>query len=419
MVIDGQDRALLDGGSPRYLTADMQGIGGSIKKQVSDFVVEELPLYAPVGEGEHTFFEIEKKGISTFQAVRAIAHALGVAPNRISYAGLKDAQAIACQVLSVHNVPPEVVTALDLSQIRVMWAERHRNKLKIGHLRGNRFTIRVRGVAEETLPAGRAIIDLLVRRGVPNWYGPQRFGQRGDSALLGKHIMRRDARAFIEHLLGGPHPNESERVQKARSRFDAGRWAEALDFFPHNMANERRAVHVLIDTGGDYGRAYASVPKRLKMFLLSAYQSALFNRVLDARLETLDQVFVGDLAVKHPGRSVFRVEDEAAEQPRADHFEISPTGPLFGYKMVGALGRQGRLEAEILAGEGLTPEDWRVGGGIKARGQRRALRFPVQHPELWFDEGVVLGFSLPRGCYATALLAEVMKVPLTPQVPEM
>jgi tRNA pseudouridine13 synthase len=418
-VSDEQERALIGGGTPRYLTADLPGIGGAIKEQVSDFIVEELPLYTPLGKGEHTFFEIEKKGISTFQAVRTIARGLGVAPKRISYAGLKDAQAITCQVLSVDQVPPEAVTALDLDQIRILWAERHQKKLKIGHLRGNRFTIRIRGVAEEMLPAGQAIVDLLVRRGVPNWYGPQRFGQRGDSALLGKYVVDRDARAFVERLLGGPHPNESERVQEARARFDAGQWAEALAIFPHNMANERRALHRLIDTEGDAGRAYASVPKRFKIFLLSAYQSALFNRVLDARLETLDRVFVGDLAMKHPGRSVFRVEDEAAEQPRADRFEISPTGPLFGYKMIEARGRQGQLEDEILAGEGLSPESWRVGGGIKARGQRRALRFPVHEPELSFDEGVVLKFSLPRGCYATALLAEVMKVPLTSQVPEM
>jgi tRNA pseudouridine13 synthase len=396
----------------RYLTEDLTGIGGKIKEQVEDFVVEELPLYAPVGEGEHTFFEIRKAGLSTFQAARQIARALGVPPNQVSYAGLKDAQAITCQVLSVQGVPPETVTALDLPGIRVLWAERHRNKLKIGHLRGNRFTIRVRGVEEPAVHASRAILDVLVRRGVPNRYGVQRFGQRGDSALLGKAVVHKDVQGFVQRLLGMPDSNETEAVQAARARFDAGQWDEALDLFPGAMADERRALQVLIRTQGDYRRAYAAVPKRLKVFLLSAYQSALFNRVLDARLYSLDRVYTGDLAMKHPGRSVFRVEDEALEQPRADRFEISPTGPLYGFKMTQTSGQQGELEAGVLAGEGMTLEDFRVGDGIKAQGERRALRFQVHEPELWYDDGVMLRFWLPKGCYATALLAEIMKAPM-------
>jgi tRNA pseudouridine13 synthase len=344
--------------------------------------------------------------------VRLIAQALAVPPRRISYAGLKDAQAITCQVLSVEGIPPDEVTALELPNIRVMWAERHRSRLKIGHLRGNCFTIRVRGVEESALPQCRAILDVLTRRGVPNHFGSQRFGQRGDSARLGRAVVKRDAQGFINSFLGNPHPNETERVQSARARFDAGDWKEALNLFPGNMADERCALQMLVRTRGDYQRAYSTVAKRLKMFLLSAYQSALFNRVVEARLQTLDQVFVGDLAVKHPGRSVFRVEDETMEQPRAARFEISPTGPMFGFKMMQALGKQEGLESGILDSEGLTLEDFRVGEGIKARGERRSLRFQVHDPDLWYDDGIVLRFWLPRGCYATIVLAEIMKVPI-------
>jgi tRNA pseudouridine13 synthase len=409
-----------------HLTHDLPGIGGKIKERPGDFVVEELPLYTPVGEGQHTFFEIRKTGLSTFYAVRTLAAALGVHPNRLGYAGLKDAQAITRQVLSVEGVAPERVLALELPGIEVLWAERHRNRLRIGHLRGNRFTIRVRGVDGHALDACQAILDVLVRRGVPNRYGPQRFGQRGDSALLGKAVVCRDAEGFISRFLGGPHPNETEGVQRARAAFDAGDWRTAGEFFPRSMADERRALQILLErapgdgramgtpSGGGAVRAYRSVPKRLRTFLLSAYQSALFNQILDARLETLDRVFEGDLAMLHPGRTVFRVEDPAAEQPRADRFDISPTGPLFGYKMIRASGRQGEIEDAVLAAEGFSLEDFRVGDGIKAQGERRALRFPVHEPELWYDDGVVLRFSLPKGCYATALLAEIMKVPLTP-----
>jgi len=162
----------------RYLTDGLPGIGGTIKERVEDFQVEELPLYPPSGKGDHTFVGISKAGISTFHAIRAIAQALGVPPNRIGYAGLKDAQATTCQVLSVHGVPPEAVTALGLSNIDVVWAERHNRKLKIGHLRGNRFTIRVRGVDRSALVSCQAILEVMAQRGVPNHYGSQRFGRR-------------------------------------------------------------------------------------------------------------------------------------------------------------------------------------------------------------------------------------------------
>ncbi|MFN2166642.1 MAG: tRNA pseudouridine(13) synthase TruD, partial [Anaerolineae bacterium] len=294
----------------------------------------------------------------------------------------------------------------------VLWAERHRNKLKIGHLRGNRFTIRIRQVDESALAACRAILAVLERRGVPNYYGPQRFGMRGDSARLGQFVVQRDAEGFVRAFLGGAHPAESQRVQQARTRFDAGQWAEALPLFPGNMAEERRTLQALIQAQGDYRRAYAAPSKRLKTFLLSAYQSELFNQVLDARLQTLDHVYAGDLAMKHPGRSVFRVEEEAVEQPRASRFEISPTGPIYGYKMMEASGEQGVLESQVLAAEGLTLADFRIGQGIKAEGTRRALRFQIHEPELWYDEGVMLRFWLARGCYATAVLAEITKTDL-------
>jgi tRNA pseudouridine13 synthase len=409
---------LIHRGVARYLTEHLGGTGGTIKQQVEDFVVEELPLYEPSGQGPHTFFEIEKKGLSTFHAVRSIAAALGVSANRIGYAGLKDAQAVTCQVLSVEGVPPEAVMALELPAIQIRWAERHRNKLKIGHLRGNRFTIRIRGVEESALADCQALLEVLTQRGVPNRYGLQRFGQRGDSGVLGKAVVLGDAPGFIERFLGRPHPHESETAQTARALFDEGAWSDALEYFPFSMADERRALQTMISSQGDHGAAYRSVPKRLKVFLLSAYQSVLFNRVLDARLQNLDQVFEGDLAMKHPGRSVFRVEDATVEQPRADRFEISPTGPIFGYKMIQPTGQQADLEERVLAAEGMVPEDFRVGRGIKARGGRRALRFRVYEPELWWDEGLVLRFWLSKGSYATALLAEVMKVPLVSELPE-
>jgi tRNA pseudouridine13 synthase len=395
-----------------YLTHELPGIGGRIKEAAADFVVEEMPLYPPCGEGTHTFFEIRKWGISSFEAMRRVARALGVRPGEIGYAGLKDAQAVTTQVLSVERVPPERVEALALPGIQVLWARRHQQSLKIGHLRGNRFEIRIRGVDEAALPACQAILGVLSRRGVPNYFGPQRFGMRGNSASLGQAILRRDAEAFVRKLVGAPHPGESPRVQEARSRADAGDWEGASRLFPDSMADERNALQALLRSGEDWNRAYATVPKRLKSLLLSAYQSELFNRLLDGRIEALDQVEAGDLAMKHPGHSIFRVEDVSVEQARAARFEISPTGPVFGYKMMQPTGRPGELEAAILEGEGLNLESFRIGEGLRPRGERRSLRFQPNGLESSYENGVQLRFWLPPGCYATALLAEVMKAPV-------
>jgi len=229
MVPDRGEKNLLEGSlRGRYLTADLPGIGGVIKERPEDFVVDELPLYSPCGEGEHTFFEIEKVGLPTFEAIRLIARALGVPPNRIGYAGLKDARAVTRQVLSVHRVPPAIVMALELpdahADIRVLWAERHRSKLKIGHLLGNRFTIRIRGVDQPALPLCQATLGVLARRGVPNYYGPQRFGQRRDSAHLGRAVVQKDAKGFIRAFLGNPQAGEHRIVQEARARFDDDEW---------------------------------------------------------------------------------------------------------------------------------------------------------------------------------------------------
>jgi tRNA pseudouridine13 synthase len=146
----------------------------------------------------------------------------------------------------------------------------------------------------------------------------------------------------------------------------------------------------------------------MRKFFVSAYQSALFNRILARRLDTLGLLQVGDLANIHGKRAVFLVEDPAAEQPRADRLEISPSGPLYGYKLTMAQGVPGEMEQQVLEEEDLVLEDMRI-RGMKVRGARRPLRIPLREVAIREDEGLVLSFSLPPGCYATTVLAEVMK----------
>jgi tRNA pseudouridine13 synthase len=158
------------------------------------------------------------------------------------------------------------------------------------------------------------------------------------------------------------------------------------------------------------------VPARLRRFYVSAYQSFLFNRVLSRRIERgiLGRLLLGDLAYLHGKGAVFAVDDPKAEQARADRLEISPSGPLYGFKLSMPRGLPGEMEQRVLDEEGLQLEDWRV-RGLKLKGARRALRVPLRDVESKCDEGLLLSFSLPPGCYATVVLREVQKQDLHPR----
>jgi tRNA pseudouridine13 synthase len=243
---------------------------------------------------------------------------------------------------------------------------------------------------------------------VPNYYGEQRFGLRGDTHLLGQALVRGDDKTFVRHMVGLPHPAESTQVQEARSLVEAGNLAASLQVWPRHMGNERRIVQTLLDHPEDWRRATQSVPTKMRKFFVSAYQAALFNRILTRRLDALDRLQPGDLASIHGKRAVFLVEDVEIEQPRADRLEISPSGPLYGYKLTMAQGGPGEMERQVLAQEALELEDFRK-RGLKMRGARRPLRIPLQDGRAWYDQGLMLSFSLPPGCYATTVLAEVTK----------
>ena len=237
-----------------YLTQNQPGIGGCIKVYPEDFIVEEIPLYLPSGQGQHIYAEIEKKGLSTYAAVRKIARALNIPPKDVGYAGLKDAQAVTRQTISINNVTPEAVEALNLPGIKILSTNRHRNKLKTGHLTGNRFVIRVRDVTRNAIPAAEAILTTLTRHGVPNFFGEQRFGTRGNTDKLGEALIRGDAAEFVAEYLGRPQPHESPSIKAARQLADEGRWDEAAATWPRNFSDEQRAASAINKAGGAAAR---------------------------------------------------------------------------------------------------------------------------------------------------------------------
>lgn len=393
-----------------YLTALIPGTGGTIKESSEDFLVEEIPLYPPCGEGEHLYLLVEKQGITTHELLHQLTRALKIRERDIGYAGLKDAKATTRQTVSLTGVTPEQALALRLDNIRVLDARFHRNKLRLGHLAGNRFTIRVRQVGANALEHALDTLHILRQTGVPNRFGEQRYGVLGNSHRIGRALLKRDYAEAIRLIIGDPERITNERWRTAAETFAGGDIDGALAAFPGRFRDERNLLRALLDGRGAEA-AVMGYPRKLLRLYLSACQSQLFDRVVDMRLASLDRLWPGDLAYKHDNGACFVVLDAATEQPRADRLEISPSGPMFGYKMTMAQGQAGLLEQSLLDKEGLTLENFRLPDGLAMEGERRPLRVPIDAVEARHEEDdLSLAFSLPRGSYATAVLREIMKI---------
>lgn len=390
-----------------HLTKSLPGVGGVIKSVPEDFYVEEIPLYQPCGQGHHTYIWFEKVGLTTLKAIGLISQEIGVKRKDVGYAGLKDAQAVTRQTISIANVLPEQVQNLSIPGINILSAKRHKNKLRIGHLAGNKFVIRIRDITQDALPSVEIILKCLQAKGVPNYFGEQRFGVRRNSHLLGKALLQRNVDEFLAEFLGHPHEHELLAAQQARSAFDAGDWRQALKLFPHHLRDERMALNCLIKST-DAQAAIHAIDQRLKRLFVSAFQSDLFNQLLMKRLKTMHVLEIGDIAYLHKKGACFVVQDRQAEQARADAFEISPSGPLFGTKYLAAQAMPGEREAQILQRANIAPNDFKL-SGMNFTGARRPYRVPLEEVSIHWDQGAVLSFILPSGGYATTVLREVMK----------
>jgi tRNA pseudouridine13 synthase len=314
------------------------------------FLVEELPAYLPAGEGPHTFVWIEKRDLTTLEAVARLARALGVQARDVGYAGMKDRHATTRQWLSLPGIAPTLAAAVELDGVRVLEARCHRNKLRVGHLRGNRFEVVLSDLVAAEIGGLRAQLLDLAAHGLPNRYGRQRFGSAGDNLQIGLEILR-----------------GSRRERDVRRR----------------------------------------------KLLLSAVQSAVFNRVLDLRAASggLCLVRLGDVLQKTDSGGSFVCEEPERDQARVDAGEIVPTAPLPGSRsMEPPVGSPARaLEDQALADLGIGPDEL-AQAGRDLPGTRRPVVTSVTLGEPPIQEvgdgntTARLRFSLPAGSYATVLL---------------
>jgi len=348
------------------MTARAELPTATIRQAPEDFVVEEIPAYPPSGEGDHVLVTFRKVGLTTPAAVSRIARALGADPKAAGFAGMKDKFAVATQRASFFlpggggAADPEARlgagAAGQLDGITVLDVSRHPHKLKAGHLKANRFHITLREVDQRASAAISAQLEQIRRLGVPNHYGAQRFGLAGANA---------------------------ERAQ--RWICQGGR--------PPRKRSDRR-------------------------LLFSAWQSGLFNQVLDQRIAagSWATVLGGDIAKKHDTGGLFEVGSDPAEldeaAARAAGGQLSATGPMFGAKMRWPGGSPGELERAVLSRAGI--DEARLTELKKMGcGTRRSLRLIVSELSWRADpDGSYLEtwFVLPKGGYATTVLGRACRL---------
>lgn len=392
-----------------WLTADLPGCGGQYRVCPEDFFVEELPLYPCCGKGEHLFLLVEKRSMTTHEMLRQLTKTLEISPRDLGYAGLKDARALTRQWVSVPAHCEKKLSSLNHRSLRLLHRQRHANKLRLGHLAGNRFRLRIRNPAPDALLRARQILAVLERRGVPNFFGEQRYGVLNNSHFRGFHLLRGDYAGFCRTLFGDPQQIRHPAWRQAAQLFHAHQFAQAARLLPEPMVDEKQLCHALA-AGQSQRAAVLALPRRLLRLYLSASQSWLFDQLLTQRMPDLDRLQSGDLALKHDNGACFAVEDACTEQLRADQFDISPTAPLFGSKVRLASGQPGANERALLAQYQLSATDWRLGQGLSMAGARRALRVPLAGAVASMEKtDLLLHFCLPAGSYATSVLQEIIK----------
>lgn len=373
------------------------GVGGRIKQQPQDFVVEEVTpegvilevgVDNPGGQApaDYTVFTLEKTNWDTMRAVKEISNRVHESGKRFSFAGTKDKKAVSTQRVSAWRVPAERFEKIQIRDINLRSFGYSDSPIALGDLSSNRFTITVRAIelSERETREGVDAVRAELSDGFPNYYGLQRFGiTRPITHLVGKKIIAGDFEGAVLTYLCEVFEGEEEESLSARKRLrDNGDFKEALKFFPRNLGYELALINHLVERPGDYAGAIRRLPKGLRLMFVHAYQSFVFNRALSVYLSE--------------GREVERL-------------------PLVGFQTT-----PDSVTESILANEGVSPADFKIKAvpELTSRGTlRECFEFAegfevlgVSDDEL--NEGArktTLRFTLNSGVYATVFLREFMK----------
>lgn len=320
---------------------------GLIRSCPEDFVVEEIPRLEPEGEGGHLWVWVEKRVANTDWVAKELAKVVNCPYRDVGYAGLKDRHAVTRQWFSVpfSDTGKQFSEDVDIEGVRILETRRHGRKIKRGTLNGNRFSLKIRDFKGDVASTVERL-ERIHASGVPNYFGPQRFGHQGKNVEQGYRLLKNRAR----------------------------------------LQRNKRSIY------------------------LSALRSFLFNQVLAERVRTgtWNTVIGGELAMLDGTQSIFPCDDvDKVIEDRCERLDIHPTGPMPGEDGTQPTGEVMDLEQSVLQHwKALTDllKDQRV------QATRRALRLhPAEFEWDLNGDDLVLGFVLPPGAYATTVLREILK----------
>jgi tRNA pseudouridine13 synthase len=412
-----------------YLTAS-RGIGGQIRQRPEDFVVNEIYKESSALDGRYQLVKVTKTDTETHHLVRDLSRRLRISQRRVSWAGTKDKRAITAQRMSLDSVYIEA--PFHLGNAIVEPIGRSDRPISLGDLAGNDFSITIRTVEGSQDDIARAVVSIIDEihdaRGVPNFFGIQRFGSiRPVNHLIGRALVEGDVEQAALTYIGKPFSDEPEDVKEARQRvLDTHDFKEALQRMPVRLRYERAMLNHLAKHPNDFDGALGVLSMNLQKLFVHSYQSYLFNKIVSSRLACgfpLTTGFDGDrvwVPDKGRVRTVVPKNIEEVNQSLTAG-SVSVQMPVPGYETELSDGAIGQVEHEVLMSEGIDLAAFKIDScpRLASKGVMRNIALPVDigftvaPDELTNDHfKVELRFFLPKGDYATSVLREIMKTRL-------
>lgn len=335
------------------------------KKNSANFVVDEVPLYEFSGEGEHLILHIRKKDITTWDMIQKLSEISGAKVREFGYAGMKDKDALTTQYISIHKNYEEKLSNLDLPNIKILSSTYHNNKIRIGHLKGNKFFVRFKKVNPVNNQKLSSALESISSLGMPNYFGFQRFGRDGKNYELGQKIIEGTLR---------------ERNRKKRDLF--------INAYQSKLFNDWLSFRILISQMINDNVPVEYINKEYGLNLTYTKQSQFLK------------IFNGDILGHYPFGKVFECTDLASEIIRCEAHEISLMGRLAGQNRLVSTNEAAQIEAKIIQNpdniNGSFRYSWIYPSNIHSN---------YKEEKMWFE----FGFELPKGSYATTFIEEVIK----------